>query len=209
MSRQKSRAILTLVMLGIISVTVLILFVYYKQEFNVSKFSTYCGLLSFIPLLLFIQFTKTKSRKFGLLGLFLLMMFFPVGLWAFVKDVDQIGSHWGYSVVWVLSSIIAVIGFFMSFRLVELLPSGDGIKVDDSVKPDFDKCWYEYGDKLKSAYRAKRGYNDTAFNQEVDNRIRSMIYNRKGGLTHTQNYDGIKRLADFAECAFDIPSSSR
>ena len=138
--QQKHRTKLTFVLLGIIGITLLILFVFYRQEFGVSKFSSYCGLLSFIPLLLFTQFTNAKSRKFPLLGLFLLMMSSAIGLWAFVKDFDQIGNDWGYSVVWLLSLLIAaIVGAVMLYMLIGGGGARKGEHIGDIYKTGEDK----------------------------------------------------------------------
>ena len=150
------RTKLTLVLVGIIGIALLVSFIFYKQEFNVSKFSTYCGLLSFIPLLLFVQFTNAKSRKFPLLVLFLLMMFPAVGWWAFVKAFQQIGPNgWGYSVVWALSALITGIGLamfgsgkFRKFGSGDGSGGGEGEHVGDIYQKDKDKFEIRMKEKL-------------------------------------------------------------
>ncbi len=58
--------------------------------------------------------------------------------------------------------------------------------------------WIEYGNRLKLAYTAKFGGENTGFNQEVDYRINIMQHNRRG-FTHTIARDWLKRMERFTE----------
>ncbi len=68
--------------------------------------------------------------------------------------------------------------------------------------------WAAFGNRLKTAYTAKFGYPNPAFNDEVDQHIRVMRTMRKHteALTKELSEDWLKRAARMVEVPYVIPS---
>jgi len=58
--------------------------------------------------------------------------------------------------------------------------------------------WIIYGERMKRAYRAKFGYDNKGFNEEVDQHILTMR-TLDEGATRDINEDWLKRMAKFVE----------
>jgi phage shock protein PspC (stress-responsive transcriptional regulator) len=70
--------------------------------------------------------------------------------------------------------------------------------IDDNSIPHNESMSESYADSLKRAYEAKFGYENPAFNEEVDAHIKA-VENLRKGYTRAVHRDKLKRLEKFVE----------
>lgn len=97
----------------------------------------------------------------------------------------------GFVPIWILL-LYGILGLTQLF-----FKYGSTSQVEQIATEDMDK-WDIYANRLKDAYSAKFGGENSGFNQEVDLRIKVMQHNRNG-FTHTIARDWLKRMERFTE----------
>jgi hypothetical protein len=84
------------------------------------------------------------------------------------------------------------------FSLIYFLYTRSSIPSDETTENVGGDDWVAYGNKLKSAYSAKFGSANPAFNDDVDKHITVMQHCNKG-FTSTLAYEWLKRMKRFTE----------
>ncbi len=157
-------------------------------------------------------FTQTiDSRIFGIFGinqelfgiivtillavLISIMVYFYTGgiLIAVISATAEImvSGFLGFIPLWIVFlQVLCIVSTFLFFSISDSTKS-------QTVAQNTD-AWVEYGNKLKTAYSAKFGGENTGFNDEIDYRI-AIMQNLKHGFTHTIARDWLKRMERFTE----------
>lgn len=95
----------------------------------------------------------------------------------------------------IMDSLPVIFGVAVLIGAFAYLVSPAGAPIRERFK------WAPYGRRLKRAYHAKYGYENPAFDDEVDNRIRVMRVQGKGH-TRTIASDWLKRISKMVEVPF-------
>jgi hypothetical protein len=144
--------------------------------------------------------SKMKSPIGKIVGVLFIAI---VGVFAVVMVQDTINSQLPADASAPIKALFADMGPLMGVITViaMFVAIFGGYKVVQYIRT---KKWADFGNRMKAAYTAKFGYENTGFNEEVDQHI-AVMHTLGKGYTKSLNEDWLKRMAKFVEIPYIIP----